>query len=74
MKNKETLQEKINHRKYHRPNKFLYSLLKNVVIDRILAPKYNIHYQINDDINKEKGPCFGSPSHLSKKIEFRGWI
>ncbi|HAS56160.1 MAG TPA: hypothetical protein DCR94_02695 [Firmicutes bacterium] len=66
MKNKETLQEKINHRKYHRPNKFLYSLLKNVVIDRILAPKYNIHYQINDDINKEKGPCFLIFNHQSR--------
>ena len=57
-KQKKTLQQKINYRKYHQPNRFIYSFLKRLVIDKILAPKYNIHYEIIDDINKEKGPCF----------------
>ena len=52
-KQKKTLQQKINYRKYHQPNRFIYSFLKRLVIDKILAPKYNIHYEIIDDINKE---------------------
>ena len=40
---KKTLQEKITSRKYHVPNRFLYFVLKKVVIDKVLAPKYNIH-------------------------------
>lgn len=63
---KKTLQEKITSRKYHIPNRFLYFVLKKAVIDKVLAPKYNIHYQIIDDINDEKGPCFLIFNHQSR--------
>lgn len=63
---KKTLQEKLTSRKYHIPNRFLYFVLKKVVIDKVLAPKYNIHYQIIDDINDEKGPCFLIFNHQSR--------
>lgn len=65
-KQKKTLQQKINYRKYHQPNRFIYSFLKRLVIDKILAPKYNIHYEIINDINKEKGPCFLIFNHQSR--------
>lgn len=66
MKKKKTLQQKLNYRHYHQPNRFLYGFLKKLVIDRMLAPKYNIHYEIIDDINKEKGPCFLIFNHQSR--------
>lgn len=66
MRHKETLQEKLSRRKYRRPNRFLYSILSNVVIKHVLEPKYNVHYEIIDDINKEKGPCFLIFNHQSR--------
>ena len=58
MKKKETLQEKLARRNFKIPNKFVYRLLSKVVIKWFLEPKYNVHYNVIDDINKEEGPCF----------------
>ena len=66
MKKKETLQEKLARRKYKRPNKFLYKALNKVVIKPFLAPKYNPHYEIIDDINECEGPCFLIYNHQSR--------
>ncbi len=66
MKHKKTLQEKLALRKYHIPNRLIYSVLSKVVIGKILEPKYNVHYEIVDDINKEKGPCFLIFNHQSR--------
>ncbi len=66
MKHKETLQEKLAKRKFHIPNRFIYSVLTKTVIAKFLEPKYNVHYEIIDDINKEKGPCFLIFNHQSR--------
>ena len=66
MKKKETLQEKLARRKYKRPNKFLYWALNKIVINPFLAPKYNPHYEIIDDINDCEGPCFLIYNHQSR--------
>ena len=54
MKKKETIAEQIAHRKYKPANKALWWVLKNLVIDLFLAPKYNPHYNIKDNINDEE--------------------
>lgn len=63
---KKTLQQKAAERKFHRPNKLLYTLLYHIAIQKILAPKYNPHYQIVDNINDCKGPCFLVYNHQSR--------
>lgn len=66
MKKKLTLQEKLSRRKYKQTNKLLYWILKEVVIDPFLAPKYNPHYEIIDDINDCDGPAFLIYNHQSR--------
>ena len=66
MSQKKTLQEKLSKRKYKIPNRFLYNVLSKLVIGKMLEPKYNVHYEIIDDINKEKGPCFLIFNHQSR--------
>lgn len=61
-----TLQEKLNKKRYHIPNRFIYSLLNRVVVFHVIEPKYNVHYTIIDDINKEKGPAFLVFNHQSR--------
>lgn len=66
MSQKKTLQEKLSKRKYKVPNRLLYNVLSKFVIGKMLEPKYNVHYEIVDDINKEKGPCFLIFNHQSR--------
>jgi len=66
MKKKETLQEKLARRKYKIPNRLIYSLLSTCVVKWFLQPKYNVHYNIIDDINDCKGPCFLIYNHQSR--------
>ena len=66
MKKKLTVADKIAHRKYKPANKFVWKVLKEVIVDHILAPKYNPHYVIKDNINDEKGPVFVLYNHQSR--------
>lgn len=66
MKNKKTIADKLANRKYKRPNKFLYGALYKIIVRKVLEPKYNVHYQVIDDINQEKGPCFLIYNHQSR--------
>ena len=63
MKEKLTLSQKLTRRKYKPANKIIWWFFKNLVIDPFLAPKYNPHYVIKDNINDEKGPAFVLYNH-----------
>lgn len=63
---RKTLQEEIQTRNLKRPNKFVYSLLKKCLVHPFLAPKYNVHYKIIDDINENEGPAFVIYNHQSR--------
>lgn len=66
MKEKLTLSQKLARRKYKPANKIIWWFFKNLVIDPFLAPKYNPHYVIKDNINDEKGPAFVLYNHQSR--------
>lgn len=66
MKKKKTLQEKLARRSFKRPNTILYKFLSRVVVFNSLEKKFNVKYQIIDDINKEKGPAFVIFNHQSR--------
>ena len=66
MKEKETIEQKIAHRKIAQPNKFIYGILNKIVIKHFLQKKYHVSYDIVDDINKEEGPCFLVYNHSSR--------
>ena len=53
-----SLQEKLARRNFKIPNKFVYNALSTCVIKWFLQPKYNVTYNIIDDINDCDGPCF----------------
>lgn len=65
-KMKKTLQEKLAAHRFKRPSRFIWWLLAKTIIAKILAPKYNPHYKIIDDINKNKGPAFLIYNHQSR--------
>ncbi|MBR0123705.1 MAG: 1-acyl-sn-glycerol-3-phosphate acyltransferase [Bacteroidales bacterium] len=60
-----TLQERLARRQFHRPNWFIHFLYRTIM-SGFVAPKYNPHYKVIDDINKCKGPCFIIFNHLSR--------
>ena len=65
MKMKERhLREEIAKRKYHQTNRFFYWIYRTVM--KITSRKYNPHFNIIDDVNKEKGPVFVIFNHLSR--------
>lgn len=63
---KKTLQYKLSHRKYKKPNKFIWHALNNLVIKPFLAPKFHVHTKVIDDINKCDGPAFLIYNHQSR--------
>ena len=65
-KRKKTLQEKLAVRQFKIPSQLVYKTLRNVVIKPFLEPKYNVTYEIVDDINKCDGPCFLIYNHQSR--------
>ena len=65
MKQKLTLQEKLSKRKFKQTNRFFYWIYKFVMIN-FKSKKYNIHYEIIDDINKYDGPAIIVFNHLSR--------
>ena len=65
MKKKLTLQEKLAKRKFHQTNRFFYWIYKFVMIN-FKSKKYNVHYEIIDDINKCEGPAIIVFNHLSR--------
>lgn len=64
-KQKLTLQQKLEKRKYKKPGRtvtFLYKLIGSTV----LLPKYNPHFSSEVDINDRDGACFLVWNHLSR--------
>ena len=54
----------LNKRKFKITPKFYYWFYRTVM--KVVGKKYNAHYEIVDDITKEKGPCFVLFNHLSR--------
>ena len=63
---KQTLQDKLQKRKFKKPNRLAYDFLYHFVFNTFLAWRVNAKYKIIDDINKEKGPCFLIANHQSR--------
>ena len=51
-------------RKFKITNRFYYWIYRTVM--KIVGKKYHAHYEVVDDINKCKGPCFVIFNHLSR--------
>ena len=66
MKKKMTLQEKLDHRKYKKPNRFIWWVLYHLVIKPFLSPAHNVHVEVKDDIRKCKGAAFMVYNHQSR--------
>ncbi len=64
MKKKLQIREELATRKFKTPNRFLYAIYYHVM--KIVGKKYNAHYEIIDDVNDCKGPCFVIFNHLSR--------
>ena len=58
------IRKQISTRKYKITNKFFYWIYRTVM--KIVGKKYHAHFNIVDDINKEKGSCFVLFNHLSR--------
>ena len=61
-----TLQEKLDHRKYKKPNRFIWWVLYHLVIKPFLSPAHNVHVEVKDDIRKCKGAAFMVYNHQSR--------
>jgi len=62
---KETLQQKLTKRKYHKPNR-LYNTIYYVIMYYFVGKKYKPHITVRDKISDCKGPCFLIWNHLSR--------
>ncbi len=65
MGKKLSISEKLSKRKYKKPNRFIYGVYKFVMLD-LVSKKYNIKFNIIDDVNDCDGPCFVIFNHLSR--------
>ncbi len=64
MTKEKNLRKEIATRKFKQTNKFFYWIYRTVM--KIVGKKYNAHYEIVDNINDCKGPCFVIFNHLSR--------
>lgn len=60
-----TLQEKLNQRKFKTPSRAVTFIYKNLA-SLVLLPRYNPHITKKVDITKREGPCFLIWNHLSR--------
>lgn len=67
MSEKITIADKLKKRKYKQPNKFLWDLYGLIGGSYPLLGKYGVTYNVVDDINKCKGPCFLLWNHQSRR-------
>ena len=65
-KKKFTLQQELDKRKYAPPGRFI-NTVYHILAKFILAGKYNVKYNIIDNINDCDGPCFLIYNHLSRR-------
>ena len=65
-KNKLTLQQKLDRVKYKKPSRLI-CFVYHILVKFFIAPKYKAHYNIIDDVNDCKGPCFVIYNHLSRR-------
>ena len=66
-KEKLTIAEKLNKRKYKIPSNFVWFLYGVLARSPFFGPKYHVHYKVVDDINKYKGPAFIIWNHQSRR-------
>ena len=66
-KKERNLQEELLHRKYKRPNPFIYFIYYAVGRTHLLGAKYHPHLEIKDKISDCKGPCFLIWNHQSRR-------
>ena len=64
-KEKLTLQKQLSNRRYHIPSR-LNVWIYHFIMSDLVMPKFHPHYEIVDDINDCKGPCFLIWNHLSR--------
>ena len=64
MAKKLDIRKDLSNRKFKRTNFFFYFIYRTVM--KIVGRKYNVKYEIVDDVNKCKGPCFVIFNHLSR--------
>ncbi len=65
---KYNLREEIAKRKYHITPRPYYWFYRTVM--KVVGRKYNAHFKVIDDVNKEKGPVFVIFNHLSRIDHF----
>ena len=61
---KTDIAKKLRKKKYVKPNRFVYFIYRTIVA--FITPRYHIHYNIIDDVKKEKGPVFIIFNHKSR--------
>jgi len=66
MKEKLTIEEKLQQQNYKQPSNVLWWVLNKLVVKSLLEKKFHPTYNIIDDINKEEGPCFLIYNHSSR--------
>lgn len=67
MKNKKTIAEKLAERQVKIPSKIWWAGYTFLSRLPVFAPKYHPTFNVVDDINEEKGPCFIIWNHLSRR-------
>lgn len=67
MKKPRDLQQELLHRKYKKPNPFIYFIYYVVGRTHLLGAKYHPHLVVKDKISKCKGPCFLIWNHQSRR-------
>lgn len=66
-KKEKNLQDELLHRKYKKPNPFLYFIYYIVGRTHLLGAKYHPHLEVIDKVSKCKGPCFLIFNHQSRR-------
>lgn len=61
-----TMQEKLDKRKYKKPNRVVWWIFYHIVIKPFLSPMHKVHVEIKDSIKKCKGAAFIIYNHQSR--------
>ena len=61
-----TMQEKLDKKKYKKPNRFLWWFFYHIVIKPFLSPMHKVEVEIKDSIKDTKGAAFIVYNHQSR--------
>ena len=65
-----TVQQELEKRKLHPVNSFIYRLLGRVVVNGVLAKKYNAHFTYKDDVSKYRGQSYVVVSNHASRMDY----